>query len=250
MTGRDEWVVIGIEPAVEWLQGNEVTASYRGREMILRPETPELWADVSLLRLPDEEYFTAATLVHRFLSAMAWKRKAALRVEGHSGGTQRTRIGGRRETVGFRVIVQPGFDLDDLVEQTTPEQELALALYREAIGIADNTYKFLALFRILNISLGTPQMQIAWINNQLATLLHPAKARADALGTQDPVGKTYPTTGAYLYAAGRSALAHAFAPPFVDPDLMDDTYRINRDLIVVEALVERYMTAVLNLPED
>lgn len=249
MAGRDEWVVVAVEPAVEWPQGGEVTALFRGREMILRPETTELWADVSVLRLPEEEYFTAATLVHRFLSAMAWKRKAAIRVEGHSGGTQRTRIGGRRQTVGFRVTVLPGFDLDGLAEQTTPEQELALALYREALGIPDNTYKFLALFRILNVSLRTPQAQIQWIDDQLATLPYPARPRAEELAGE-VVPRPYSSVGAYLYAAGRSALAHAFAPPFVDPDLMDDTYRINRDLIVVEALVDRYMTTAFNLPED
>jgi methylamine utilization protein MauJ len=59
----------------------------------------------------------------------------------------------------------------------------------------------------------------------------------------------YPSVGAYLYAAGRSAMAHASADPLVDPDLLDDTYRINKDLIVIEALVERYVVAVLNLPE-
>lgn len=146
------------------------------------------------------------------------------------------------------MTVLPGFHLDGLVELTTPEQELALALYREAIGIPDNTYKFLALFRILNISLKAPQHQIEWIDNQLPTIQYPAAERIAALA-REVVPNPYSSVGAYLYAAGRSALAHAFAPPFVDPDLMDDTYRINRDLIVVEELVDRYMTAALGLPE-
>lgn len=240
-----EWVVVAIDPGVEWVEG-ETTTLFREREMMLRPETPELWGDVSLLRLPGEEYFTAATLVHRFLSAMAWKRQAAIRVEGHSGGTHRIRVGGRRQIVGFRVRMLPGFDLHGLVEQATSEQELALALYREAVGIADNTYRFLGLFRILNISLRTPQQQIEWINRQLPEISFPGRSRADELRTAVP--PPYQTVGDYLYAAGRSALAHAFAPPFIDPDVMDHTYRINLDLIVVEGLVERYMTEELRLP--
>jgi hypothetical protein len=244
---RDEWVVVAVEPAVEWPQGGEVTASFRGRDMIIRPETAEVWADVSMLREPNETDFAAYTLVRRFLSAMAWKRRAALREEGTTGGTHRIRIGGRRQVQGS--IVLPGYHLAGLVERPTPEQELALALYREAIGIADNTYRFLALFRILNISLRTPQAQIQWINDQLGTIAHPARHRAEELARQ--TGQPpYPTVGAYLYAAGRSALAHAYADPLVDPDLMDDTYRINLDLILVEALVERYMVGALNLPED
>jgi hypothetical protein len=77
----------------------------------------------------------------------------------------------------------------------------------------------------------------------------PARPRAAALAAE-VVPHPYSSVGAYLYAAGRGALAHAFAPPFVDPDLMNDTYRINLDLILVEALVEQYMTVALNLPED
>jgi hypothetical protein len=107
---RDEWVVVAVEPAVEWPQGSEVTASFRGRQMIIRPETAELWADVSMLRAPDEAEFAAYTLVYRFLSAMAWKRRAALRVEGTTGGTDRIRVGGRRQAPGS--IVLPGYHLD------------------------------------------------------------------------------------------------------------------------------------------
>jgi hypothetical protein len=159
MADRDLWVVVAVETAVEWPQGAEVTASFRRRQMILRPETSALWADVSLLRLPDEEEFTATTLVHRFISAVAWKRRAAIRVMGHVGGTHRIRVGGRREPFGAATML-PGFDFDGLAEAPTREQELALALYREAIGIPENTYRFLALFRILNISLSTPSAQI------------------------------------------------------------------------------------------
>jgi hypothetical protein len=246
MADRDLWVVVAVETAVEWPQGAEVTASFRRRQMILRPETSALWADVSLLRLPDEEEFTAMTLVHRFISAVAWKRRAAIRVMGHVGGTHRIRVGGRREPFGAATML-PGFDFDGLAEAPTREQELALALYREAIGIPENTYRFLALFRILNISLSTPSAQIQWIEDQLATLDYPARPRAEELARQ--VIPEYANVGGYLYAAGRNALAHAFTAPFVDPDLVDDTYRINRDLIVVEALVERYMTRVLHLPD-
>jgi hypothetical protein len=243
-------VVVAVEPAVQWPQGDEVTTSFRGREMILRPETRDCFADVSMLRQPDETDFAAYTLVQRFLSAMAWKRKAAIRVEGHTGGTNRIRIGGRRQAQGVGLaVILPGYHLQDLVERPTQDQELAMALYREAVGIADNTYRFLALFRILNITLRAPQQQIEWIDAQLATLYYPARNRVDELATDCGVLGRYTSVGDYLYGAGRSALAHASAQPLVDPDLLDDTYRINKDLIVVEALVERYMTAALNLPE-
>ncbi|MGH7421902.1 MAG: hypothetical protein ACREI4_09740, partial [Candidatus Rokuibacteriota bacterium] len=111
---------MAVEPAVQWPQGGEVTTSFRGREMILRPETNDCWADVSMLCLPDENRFAAYTLVQRFLSAMAWKRRAAIRIEGHTGGTHRIRIGGPSEVQGVRMaIVLPGYHLDGLVERPT-----------------------------------------------------------------------------------------------------------------------------------
>jgi hypothetical protein len=56
-----------------------------------------------------------------------------------------------------------------------------MALYREAIGIADNAYKFFALFRILNITLRKGEAQITWIDGQLPTIPHPAQHRAEDL---------------------------------------------------------------------
>lgn len=118
-----------------------------------------------------------------------------------------------------------------------------MALYREAVGLADYTYRFLGLFRILNITLGKSVDQIRWINRHLSDLVgYPSErcAAIDAGGARD--------VGSYLYGAGRSALAHAAVPPVIDPDVLDDTHRINLDLHVVRALVELYMERALGLP--
>ncbi|MGH9022969.1 MAG: methylamine utilization protein MauJ, partial [Acidimicrobiia bacterium] len=39
-----------------------------------------------------------------------------------------------------------------------------------------------------------------------------------------------------MYAAGRSAVAHANADPVVDPDHPEDTLRLQRDLPLIKAL--------------
>ncbi|MFQ5849852.1 MAG: hypothetical protein ACE5JU_04590 [Candidatus Binatia bacterium] len=158
----DDWVVIGVDQEVCWTE-TEKTVQFRGRDLILRPPEKSGWPDVSTQRLPGESYFTAGTIVRRFLSAMTWRWKVPIREIGQSGGTHRIRIGGRVE--GTRRVF-PGLDFSNLHEATTLEQERGLSLYRDALGLEPNhTYKFLGLFRIFNITLPDSQAHKEWINN-------------------------------------------------------------------------------------
>jgi hypothetical protein len=234
-----DWVVLAVDQEVCWTE-RENLGQFRGRDLVLRPPDGDAWADVSIERLPNESYFAAGTIVRRFLSAMTWRWKVPIREIGQSGGTHRDRIGGRVE--GTRRVF-PGLDFSTLHDAITSEQERALSLYRDALGLEPNhMYKFLGLFRILNIILPNSQSQKNWINNHLGNL--------DVLSQErvKEIQKAHKDVGHYLYDSGRSALAHAFQPPFIDPDLFDDTYRINRDLFVVEKLVKLFMEQELALP--
>lgn len=238
-----EWVLLAVDQEVCWL-AKETTCSFCGRDLILRPPEKTLWPDISIERLADEDYSTAATIVRRFLSAAAWRWKVPFREMGQSGGTHRTRIGGRMDSP-LRIF--PGLDLSEISVPRTTEQRRAMALYREALGLEPNqTYKFLALFRIFNITLGTPTRQITWINDHVLDVDFPALNRVSSLKQKMPAG--YASIGEYLYAADRSAIAHAFQPPLVDPDEVSDTYQINLDYPLVEKLVDLYMELELGLP--
>ena len=232
-----DWVVLAVDQEVAWVD-RERTIEFQGRRLILRPSGGELWGDVSLEQLEGEAYFQAGTLVRRFLSVQAWKHESPYREMGQTGGTHRIRIGGRRPT---QLRPYPNVDLSDLSFETNPAQDLALALYRDAIGLEPNhTYKFLALFRILNVTLPNSRAQKDWINGHLGDVLH-ARERADTLA------QSVADVGGYLYDTGRSALAHAFQPPLIDPDNFDDTYRVNLDLGLVGELVDLFMERQLGL---
>jgi hypothetical protein len=234
-----DWVVIAVDQEVCWTE-RENMVQFRGRPLVLRPPNGSAFADVSIERLADESYSAAGTIVRRFLSAMTWRWNVPIREMGQSGGTHRIRTGGRVE--GTRTVF-PGLDFSTLHEATTPEQERALSLYRDALGLEPNhTYKCLGLFRILNITLPDSRTQKNWINNQLGNLDFLSQERVKE------IQKTHQDIGHYLYDSVRSALAHAFQPPLIDPDRFDDTYRINLDLLVVEELVKLYMERELELP--
>jgi len=199
---------------------------------------------VSIERREGESYFAAASVVRRFLSVLAWKWRVPFREMGQTGGTHRIRVGGR---VDMPLRIYPSLDFSKLFVPATSEQERALALYREALGLEPNqTYKFLALFRIFNVTLAGPQEQINWIDHQLQDVSYPASDRILVL--QKEMGSRYKSVGDYLYAAGRSALAHSSRPPLIDPDEFNDTYRINLDLPVIEQLLRLYMERELGLP--
>jgi len=238
-----DWVVVGVEPEAVWVEQN-TSIAFRGRELLLRPSPGgDVFPDVAMHQAVGESYYVAATFVHRFLSVMVWKRKAYIRVVGHTGGTHPIRVGGRKAPVGLHVTHHPGYDPADLPTPSTPSQDLALALYREAFGLVDDTYKFLGLFRILNITLRTSADQIRWVNGHLGDLAGYPIERCHAI-----TARGEPDIGAYLYRAGRSALAHAAVPPVVDPDILEDTHRINLDLSLLTAIVELYMERELALP--
>jgi hypothetical protein len=169
-----DWVVIAVDQEICWTEREEIV-QFRGRPLVLRPPDESSFADVSIERLPDESYFVAGTIVRRFLSAMTWRWNVPIREMGQSGGTHRFRIGGRVE--GTRRIF-PELDFSTLHVATTPEQERALSLYRDALGLEPNhTYKCLGLFRILNITLPDSRTQKHWINNQLEKLDFVSKER-------------------------------------------------------------------------
>ncbi len=240
-----DWVVVAVEEYRLWPE-SEMRVQFRARELILRAGEGDLYPDVSLLRAPNESYYEAATLVHRFLSALCWVKRTPLITTGHSGGTHRTPIGGRpaRPSVPWisSVVSRPEFTISSLPEVLTPESELALALYREALGLNHVTYQFLAFFKILNIRHASGSDQIAWINSVLGNVPHPAAQRVQTLQ------KSHPNVGEYLFVQGRCAVAHANAPPTVDPDRIDQTSQFHSDLLIVRNLAECFMETELAIP--
>src|SRR5260370_42466254 len=75
--------------------------------------------------------------------------------------------------------------------------------------------------------------QRAWINGACAKL-------NDFRGQERlrELHASHRDVGAYLYEAGRCAVAHAFNEPIVDPDDPADTRRLIEDLPVIKALAE------------
>lgn len=240
-----EWVVIAVD-VPDIFPIPEESTTFRGREFILRAGDKSLYPDISLLRAPSESYGEAATLVHRFLSALCWTNQIKLITVGHNGGTERTRIGGRPSKVPNPVISsrpRPGVRIatHHLPESLNPEAQLALAIYREALGLECAPYQFLGFFKIINIRYAGGPQQIDWINRAIAHLTYPASERIRA------IQQSHPDVGNYLFVQGRCAVAHANTPPTADPDLFDHMVQFNQDLLIVKELAEHFIRSELGV---
>lgn len=125
-----------------------------------------------------------------------------------------------------------------------PAARLALALYREGMSVNAYPFALLSCMKILNLKyrIGTDQKR--WINQALGHLAGSAARWVAALQAQGH------DVGDYLYVHGRCAVAHAFAPPIVDPDNVGDLLRMREDLPLARALAAHALESEFGVLKD
>ncbi len=67
-------------------------------------------------------------------------------------------------------VTRPGFRVDYLPDPPNPRARLALALYRDALEVNSEPFRFLGFYKIINVVRGTGPQQITWINARVNTL--------------------------------------------------------------------------------
>lgn len=222
------WVVVGVDSPVGWPTA-DTDIEFSGHKMTLRPGSKELVPTVAFEHPATLSFDEALLIVRRFLSSLAWVERSAVREEGVTGGSHPIRVGwplkGNVITHNFRHDYLPA-----------PEDRracLALALYREALGLNSIAYAFLGFFKIINLVKKTGREQKEWINAALPRIKdHRAVERkAELAGIESGVA-------AYLYESGRCAVAHAYSEPIADPEDVADRTRLAKDLPLIQALAE------------
>ena len=240
------YAVVAVETRAGWPSA-ETSIQFHGRTLTLRPGTAKLYPTVYTKYEPDtqEESARAHSLLRRFLSALAWSGEEPVRDVFAGGGGFPVQLGRAEELPKDREPSTTPFRWEPpanyLPEPSDRRALLALALYREALGLEhDNIpYAFLGFAKVLNLS-GGGKKQVEWINNEIGNLKdHSAKKRLSEIQASEP------DIGEYLYGSGRCAVAHAYNDPVVDPDDASDTRRLGSDLPVVKALARRFIETEL-----
>ena len=225
--------MIGLEPGLPDWTTEEMTVSYQGFPLTLRPETEDRLATIAIPFVRPQTRADAIRAGRRFLSAFSWLQDGRGRVrEAHSGG------GGFPIWLGkspWHPPHLPGFhgrlDLDHLQEPSEPKTWLALSIYREAGYLNSDAYRLLGYFRVINILADKGPDQKAWIQAALPLI----KSRGGLARVRE-LSNAEKDIPKYLYEFGRCAVAHAYGDPVVDPDDPDDQGRVQSDLPLVRAL--------------
>lgn len=233
------WFGVAVESSVAW-PDRQTTVEFERRTLTLTPfdERHSATVEVDLDEHLNEA--NAHALIRRFLSALAWRDGFFIRELFQGGGARgnNVRLGhdlpSRVKTAHFQPHV-PSASGD-------PNAILALALYREAMGVSSNAYQVLGFFKIINIRYSTGGAQKAWIR---ATL--PALAKTRGASRLKELQAEGDDVAAYLYESCRCAVAHANAEPIANPDDVVDDDRLKADLPLIRALAEHLMQVELGL---
>lgn len=222
------WVVVGVDSSVAW-PTVDTDIEFSGHQMTLRPGSKELVPTIAFEYPATLSFDEALLIVRRFLSSLAWVERSAVREEGVTGGSHPIRIGWPLKGN----VITHNFRQDYLPAPEDRRARLALALYREALGVNSIAYAFLGFFKIINLVRKTGREQKEWINTALPRIKdHRAVERKTELD------KTESNLAAYLYESGRCAVAHAYSEPIADPEDVADRTRLAKDLSLIQALAE------------
>lgn len=206
------------------------------RDWLLWPNTK--WDKPGIIiHCPSGDGKEEAKLAMRFLSALSWVQKKAIEDEGFW-------LVGTNVNPCFRDEPLPdppfpigrGFMIDENDYLPFPNNEkaqVALALYREAMCLNEESYQFLSYYKILNVKFEKSLEQKAWINENLKLITdHSATKEIQKLSLK------HSDIGHYLFVSGRCAVAHAWGDPIVNPDNPEDKRRLSSELPIIRALSE------------
>jgi hypothetical protein len=163
------YAVVAVETRIS-RPTTDTSIQFDGNTLTLRPGTSKLYRTVYTKYEPGTQQASTAahSLLRRFLSALAWSGEEPVRDVFAGGGGFPIKLG-RSEELSKQQ--EPSTEpyrweppADYLPQPSDQRARLALALYREALGLEHNNvpHAFLGFAKILNLS-GNGKKQIDWI---------------------------------------------------------------------------------------
>ena len=232
------WMNLGVSGECGW-PDSQIEVRFGTTRLILMPPTSITSASIHL-ETHSNDNLDEMTTVNRFLSVVSWADKQSLQNDyGWSGNPVPCAV--RKMSLARSINRDFLTRWNPLLD---PKQQLAVALYREAMSVNSVPYKVLGFFKIINILYKDGPAQMAWIKETLPKLTENyLRGRILALSNaESDVAK-------YLFVSCRCAVAHASSDPLIDPDDLTHLRRLSADLEVVQALAEYLIKYELNVPD-
>jgi hypothetical protein len=237
---RGKWIVATVNPRISWPTRKQIV-EYDGIDFVLLPQSEKESAGVALRTdAHGLDAMEARKRIMRFCSALAWAEGAGIDIMVWGGGNLPRPIHVRhgRAIVDF-------LQTDHLPKPDTNEGRAAIALYREGVSLDNPFYAFLSLYKSISVILPKGKERAEWIDKSLGDLdERQAKERRDALT------KSGIDVGQYIWEMGRNAIAHAEREPYVNPDEVDDHFRLYQDIPLIKNLAELAIEKRAGIPRS
>ena len=242
-----QFLNIGVDNQVTWPR-KEMLVEFDRYRLVMMPKTAEhvqsIHIDLTENLLSMEE---AMTVINRFLSLLTWcDDQCAIAQGGWSGNPIPVAV--PKRNLAFATAHQWIFD------RTIPESEearRALALYREARNAEQNfmiSYAVLNYYKIIEIRHHGWPASTKWVAENLPPILddphdkHGIDTFLNACGAEKPE--------MYIYAACRSAVAHASPNRPSDPDDTMELRRLHNAADVMRRLARRFISLELGVSDS
>lgn len=227
---QGNWMVATVDPRMSWPTQRQLVA-FNGKDFVLFPDSSDEDKTAAIALKADRYGLTseeARQEIMRFCSALSWTEGSGISIIAWGGGNLPRPVGVRRGRV-----ITDFLQISHMPTPNTAQERAALAFYREGISIDNPFYGFLSLFKVIGALLPKGKQREAWIIDALERVDgHRAVERREALRSQNiDVSK-------YLWDECRNAIAHAERDPYVNPDEVDDHFRLSKDIPLLRNLAE------------
>lgn len=236
------WIVANIEQTIGWPEEN-IIIKYEGLDLHLLTYTEQDFMPAVAIKIANGiSNDEAKAKITKFLSALNWVSSGTIRIDNWLGGGYPIRC----KDTKFIKYTSKFFRITYIPTNLTNNQQLALALFREADGLSHYHYgySFLSYYKIINLVKKNGEKQTKWIRNNLNDLKDIALTRADELKND---GENIEN---YLFVSCRCALAHAGVDPTVNPDDVNDSVRLYKDLPLIRHLAKKMIESHFAIKTD
>ncbi len=210
--------------------GKPIKLSFQGNDYFLMPRDGDFLAYISIEIGRREDPKNKQSSVAMLASYLAWYFKQGIEIctwIGHAGLISKFKYGNIP-------VIYSHFDVRYIPRIPDDKAKIALALYREALTLNVNGYKFLSFYKVLDLACNTSHNQRQAIKEYLPKIIdREAKARIETLYQSNE------NIEEYLYKSCRCAVAHAYQKPFLNPDNIDDDVRLKADLPIIKEIAEK-----------
>jgi len=246
-TPQSRFLNIGVDNQVTW-PSTEMRVGFDRYDFVLMPKTKEnvqsVHIDLTANRLTTEE---AMTVINRFLSVMTWcDDQYAIAEHGWGGGPVPVAV--RTRNLAFTTAYHWLYDRDI---PGSDEARRALAMYREARNAEQNhmiSYAVLNYYKVIEIHHPGWPASTKWVAENLRPILNNPHDQHGIATFLEACGEEKPEM--YIYAACRSAVAHASPNRKSDPDDTTELRRLHNAADVMRRLARRFIALELGVSDS